>query len=166
MQTKINSVLQAIRHASKITSEQVLMWAELEEVQRTHRVKRNQPEKQICQTSPCRYCRSSHPCQRCPAYGKRCGECAKMNHISAVYRSSRQIVHKVEEFGDSQIDMVNTDIIHSNAKSSGIIVKLKTSIFHNSINISYKIDTGSNSNMLPFCIFKILFPKSANKLFS
>ena len=89
-----------------------------------------------------------------------------MNHISAVCRNSRQAVHKLEEFGDNQINMVNTDIIHSNAKCSGTIAKLKTSSFHNSINVSYKIDTGNNSNMLPFHIFEILFPKSANKLLS
>ena len=55
------------------------MWAKLEEAWRTHTVERNQPEKQICQTSPCKYCGSSHPPQRCPAYGKRCGEFANMN---------------------------------------------------------------------------------------
>ena len=126
------------------------MWAKLEEVWRTHAVGRNQPQKQICQTNPYRYCGSSHPPQRCPAYGKRCGECAKMNHISAFCRSTRQAVHKLEEFGNNQINIVNTE----------------TSSFHNSINVLYKIDTDSNSNMLPFHIFKILFPKSANKLLS
>ena len=89
-----------------------------------------------------------------------------MYNISAVCINSRQSVDKVEELGDSQIDMVNTDIIHSNAKSSGIIAKLKTSNIHNGINVLYKIDKGSNSNLLPFCIFKIVFPKSANKLLS
>ena len=57
--------------------------------------------------------------------------------------------------------MVNTDHIICNVKS--IETKLKTSSFHSSIHISYKLDTGSNSNRLPFCIFQILFPKSVNK---
>ena len=48
-----------------------------------------------------------------------------MNHISAICRSSRQAVHRVEELGDSQLDMVNTDIMYSNSKSSGIIAKNK-----------------------------------------
>ena len=59
MQIKINSELTAIRNA-KITSKQVLMWAKLEEVQRTHAVERNQPEKEIFQTSPYKYHRSTH----------------------------------------------------------------------------------------------------------
>ena len=160
MQTKINIELTAITNARKITSKQVLMWARLEEAQRTYTVERNEPEKQICQTSPCRYCKSSQPPQRCPPYGRRCVECAKMNHISAVCRSSRQAVHKFEEFEDGQINTVNTDIIHYNAKSSGTVAKLKASSFHNSIIFSYKIDPGSNRNMLPFTIFEILFLKS------
>ena len=84
-----------------------------------------------------------------------------MNYMSVVCSSSRQVVHKLEEFEDSLIDTVINDLIHSNAKSSGIRAKLKTSSFHKVIKISYKIDTGSNSSMLPFHIFKILFPKSA-----
>ena len=89
-----------------------------------------------------------------------------MNCISAVFRRSRQAVHKLEVFVDIQINMVNTDVVHSNAKSSGIITKLKTISFHNSLNILYKTDTDSNSSVLPFHIFKLLFPKSANKLLS
>ena len=55
MQIKINSELTAIRKASKITSKQVLKWAKLEEAWMIHTVERNQPEKQISQTSQCRY---------------------------------------------------------------------------------------------------------------
>ena len=153
MHIKINGEFTAIWNASKIISKQVLMWAKQEEVQRAHTIETNEPEKQLSQTSPCRYCGPSHPPQRCPAYGNRCSECAKMNYISAVCRCSRQAVHKLEEFKDSQIDTVNTDLIHSNAKGLGIITIFKTSSFLNSINISNKIDTGSNSNMLPFHIY-------------
>ena len=42
-----------------------------------------------------------------------------------VCRTSRQAVHKLEEFVDSQIDTMDTDIIHSNAESSGIMAELK-----------------------------------------
>ena len=64
-----------------------------------------------------------------------------------------------------QIDIVNIDFINSNAKSLGIIAKLKDS-YQNSTNISYKIDMGSNSNILPFHIYKIIFPRSTKKLLS
>ena len=47
----------------------------------------------------------------------RCGEFAKMSHLSVVCRSSKQAVHKLETFEDIQIDIVNTDLIHSKAKA-------------------------------------------------
>ena len=61
IQVKINSELTGINNVSNITSKQVFMWAKLEGAWRTHTVEGNQLDKQICQTSPCRYCGSSHP---------------------------------------------------------------------------------------------------------
>ena len=59
--------------------------------------------------------------------------------------------------------MVNIDNFIFNVKRSCIAAKLKTSSFYSGINILYKLDIGSNSNRLPFYIFKILFPNLANK---
>ena len=115
------------------------------------------------QVSPCRYCGSIHPPQRCPAYAKKHFECGRLNHISAVCRGPRQAGHKLEEHEDGQSNTVNTDHIILNGKGSNIETKLKSSSFNCSINVSYELDTGSNSNRLPFYEFKILFPKSANK---
>ena len=56
--------------------------------------------------------------------------------------------------------MVNTDFLNSNVKSPCTIAKLETSSYQNSANISYKIYMGSNNNILPFCKYKILFPRS------
>ena len=67
---------------------------------------------------------------------------------------------------DRKIDTVNIDFINSNAKSPGIIAKLNTSSSQKPANISYKMDTGSNSHILPFYTYKILFPRSTKKLFS
>ena len=61
---------------------------------------------------------------------------------------------------DGQIDMVGIDFINSNAKSQGIKAKLKPSSYKISVNISCKIDTGSNSKILQFHIYKCLFPRS------
>ena len=83
----------------------------------------------------------------------------EMNHINAVCRGPQQAVHKLEEHEDGQIDTVNTSYIICNAKRSSIGTKVKTSNFYSCINVSYKLVTGSNSNRLPFHIFKILFPK-------
>ena len=95
-----------------------------------------------------------------------------MNHYRAVCRSARnKTVHgkeqEMDEYteGDSQIDMVNIDFINSNVQSLGITAKLKTSSYQNSVNISYKTDTGRNSNILPFYIYKILSSKSTKSYY-
>ena len=61
------------------------------------------------------------------------------------HRVEQEIDQYTEE--DRQIDMVNIDCINCNAKSQGIIEKLRTSSYQNSVNISYKMDTVSNSNI-------------------
>ena len=64
-----------------------------------------------------------------------------------------------------QTNRVNTDHFFCNliGKRSSIETKLNTNSFYNSINISYKLDTGRNNNSIKFHIFKILFSKVANK---
>ena len=110
-------------------SDQILMWAKQEEALRTQTLEAEKTESQMRQVSPCKYCRSIHPPQRCQAYGKKCSECVRMNYISAVSRDPRQAVHKVEEHEDGQINMANTDHIIFNVKRSSIASKLKTSSF-------------------------------------
>ena len=61
---------------------------------------------------------------------------------------------------DGNIHTVNINFINSIAKSQGIISKLKTSSYQNSAKISYKVDTDSNSNILPFHLYKSHFPRS------
>ena len=84
-----------------------------------------------------------------------------MKHMSALCRSVRHKAVKLDKYTeeDGQINMVNIDVINSNAKSPGIIAKLKTSSYQNGVNILYKIDMSSNSNILPFCIYRVLFPR-------
>ena len=59
------------------------MWAKQEEDLRMEELEAEQTENKMRQASPCRYCRSIHPLRRSPVYGKKCGECGRMNHTSA-----------------------------------------------------------------------------------
>ena len=70
--------------------------------------------------------------------GRHVGNVAKMNPFRAVSRGARhKEVHEEEQElekyteEDRQIDMMNIDVINSNAKSPGIIIKLRTSSYHN-----------------------------------
>ena len=63
---------------------------------------------------------------------------------------------------DRETDTVNIKFFNSYSKRPGIIAKLKTSSYQHSA----KIDTGTITNILSFCVYKILSPRSANKLLS
>ena len=68
----------------------------------------------------------------------------------------RGTVHDIEQeaTSDNQIDMVNINYIGFNSKQSVIVAKLKISSNQISIIIPYKINTGSDGNIMPICIFK------------
>ena len=86
-----------------------------------------------------------------------------MNHYQTVCRSVGDITvygveQEIDEYTeDSQINTVNIDYINSNSKSPGIIAKLKDQLPKQCKHLVKKIDMGSNSNILPFHIYKFLF---------
>ena len=59
--------------------------------------------------------------------------------------------------------MVSINSVQFNKICSVLTAKLKTSMGQNSIVVLYKIDTGSDGNIMPGCIFKKLFPEVTNK---
>ena len=65
------------------------MWTKQEQALRTQALEAEQTDSKIRQASPCRYCTFIHPPRRCPAYGKKCGKCGRVNHVSAVCRHPR-----------------------------------------------------------------------------
>ena len=64
---------------------------------------------------PCQYCGTSHRPRQCPAYGKKCKNCAGMNHFARVCKRSRgsqASVNKVEdkpEEGEEEAWMVQVE---------------------------------------------------------
>ena len=68
-------------------------------------------------------------------------------------------VHDTEQEATNcnQIDMVNINSISFNSKQLVMVVNLKTSSNQNSTVIPYKIDTGSDGNIMPFHITKLYF---------
>ena len=51
--------------------------------------KAEQTDAEMIRAGTCKYCGSSNPPRRCPAYGVMCGECSHMNHFSTVCRAPR-----------------------------------------------------------------------------
>ena len=60
----------------------------------------------------CSYCGKQHRKGDCPAYGKQCTKCQKMNHFSTVYRSVHkklQAVDKMEQDTVMEVEQVNME---------------------------------------------------------
>ena len=83
------SEIKAKKKTDNVTSKQVPMLAEQEEGSMIQLRGAGQTDAEMRRTGTCRYCGSSHPPRRCPAYGMMCGECSQVNHFSAVCRAPR-----------------------------------------------------------------------------
>ena len=113
----------------------------------------------------CKYCGQPHKLRWCQAYGKRCDKCDKLNHFKDVSRSARSsAVNTIEKEAVNEkepgIKMVNINSVNFNSNHSAIIANLKTSSNKVTLMMPYKVDVGSDGNLIPFIIFTKLFPST------
>ena len=117
----------------------------------------------------CRYWGSTHSPRQYPAYGKMCTECSKSGHFCRVCRSKK--TRAVNELGQEimhentreDFKTVSINSIFFNKNQSILTANLKTLVGKKSISVPYKIDVGSNSNIMPLPIFKKLFPGAVGR---
>ena len=83
MQTKIMNEIKDKSKTDNVTSKQVLMLAKQEEIHMIQlrgagqtNAEAGQTNAEMIRAGTCKYCGSSHPPRRCPAYGMICGECS------------------------------------------------------------------------------------------
>ena len=95
--------------------------------------------------------------ETCKAKGKQCNFCKKWNHFQSVCRSKKSLksVHEVSE-GLSELQVQNSycdsddffvDSVECNNKMDQAFVEIK--VGQNSVPINFKVDTGSQVNILP-----------------
>ena len=166
----------------QMTSEDVLAWAKRVEAQRVQasvlnditetrafdKVKKGTEPKHtwgrevqvaIHQRWPCRYCGGSHTPRQCPAYGKMCAACSKIRNFRKVCRSKRNhVVHEVEidmepESQGEDTEIVSINSLYVNQKWSRIMAKLEMQAGKTVLEIPYKIDNGSEGNIMLLYIF-------------
>ena len=123
---------------------------------------------QTCAKTPakkrCSYCSSSHtPCQYL-IYEKKCADCGKINHFRKVCSSKRTTtVHNIEQEPDhcniekDYINMVNINLIIFNSELLAITANLKTPLSQVSIIIPYRVETGSDGNIMSLHLYKRCF---------
>ena len=115
-------------------------------------------------TKKCSYCSLNHPLGQCPVCGKKCMDCGKINHFREVCRSRRKTaVYNIEQVTDQcdieedHIDMAKINSIIFISKCCAIAGNLKMLLNQVGVVISYKVDTGSNGNIMPLYLYKNYF---------
>ena len=104
--------------------------------------------------------------QDCPAFGKICNYCQKKNHFASVCREAQQQQHqktarrKVRDIGKEQSDNEEDGFfigsITSNELKVGSLQKSSwtESLHVQGIPIKFKLDTGSEADIIPKCDFE------------
>lgn len=104
----------------------------------------------------CKYCAGKHVKGKCPAYGKECSKCHKLNHFSRACLSkpsktstTTKTADEVVEETKPECDMTFT-VSSDNRKEWCITVGCKNK------PLKLKVDTGASCNVMPKCVFDSL----------
>ena len=65
--------------------------------------------------------------------------------------------------GENSINLVSINSIQFNKNCSVITTNLKTKAGQNNIIVPYKVDEGSDGNIMPLQVYKKLFPEVINE---
>lgn len=101
----------------------------------------------------CSKCSTKHAFRNCPAYGKECHNCKRKNHFSKCCFMPKKIYTVEEGNADEGPLDINCIKIMGNGKcgqKSGWYSVVEVE----SRNVSFKLDTGADVNVLPRSIFK------------
>ena len=104
----------------------------------------------------CWNCGQRHDIQKrelCPAYGKRCSKCRKLNHFAAKCRSggspSVRPVMSTEDQGESE------EIFHTRAFTASLDdSQMVTLRLDSGSHIQFQVDTGAQCNVVPLGVYK------------
>ncbi|XP_067939984.1 uncharacterized protein [Watersipora subatra] len=103
----------------------------------------------------CKYCKSSHPKGACPAYGKECRNCHKMNHLSIACmapqrKSAAKAAYELVETSGEQNDITFTVNNNKSGREWCITARCNEKPLH------LKVDTRASCNVMPKGIFDSL----------
>ena len=139
--------------------------------------RRNQKQK----NDTCGNCGTVHAKNKCPAYGKICHACGKKNHYIKMCRSSKTVheIHEPYELYNRNLSGLNRDssdkdyfidtvdtVSASLVSSSPDRAFATLQIGPGRKSLSFKIDTGSAANILPYSHFsqlKVKHPLEASE---
>ena len=97
-------------------------------------------------TQICGKCGYKHEPCNCPAFGKVCKNCNKRNHFAEKCKSK-----KIHEVYDNDSD---SDIFLNSVETKDQLNDWKVNVKIQTKNISVKLDTGAQCNVLPLHVYK------------
>lgn len=105
----------------------------------------------------CTRCGITHKLRECPAYGKQCHSCNKLNHYSKMCK--RRNIDTIDTQNDSSTSSeYYIGTINSNETSDSITFPWIEQIKMNDKNVASKVDTGAETDVLPLNVLKKLGP--------
>ena len=114
----------------------------------------------------CKSCNFVHKFKNCPAYGKKCNNCKQLNHFAICCFSNKNknvsniSMQKKEEI--YYINSVSENISNNNNQNSNFRNKSWVDFIEvNDKLIEFKLDSGSEVNIIPYSIFKKVNKDSA-----
>ena len=111
--------------------------------------------------STCKNCGFQHPKKQCPAFGKQCRNCNKLNHFAKCCRSAKRKVDAVEQSqSNPKSDLMFVGAIEHNTKTELGTDEYYTTLDIEGHSVKFKVDTGSQVNILPSSVYKQLKVRS------
>lgn len=104
----------------------------------------------------CKKCGYSHRRVKCPAFGKTCNKCGKLNHFAIDYQVKKNI-RNVNELQCSEVDEFYVDAIQDQSRSECWMESLKIG----EMEVKCKLDSEADCNVMPVKVFNEL--KMINK---
>ena len=99
----------------------------------------------------CKYCGNAHQKGRSPAYGKMCNKCRKWNHFASVCQSKS--VSNIEQEQYSSDGRTEFFVGMVDGDESDVNMPWTMPILTSGTSVSYKLDTGSQVNIIPQKIY-------------
>ena len=121
----------------------------------------------------CNNCGTYHSKDACPAKGSKCLQCGKFNHWKRVCRSvvsqKTKGLHHVQVECRDDVDDPDTDSalyfdtieVHTmehDKRDTQALVNLTVASNHKALNLTCKLDTGAERNIISLATYKLLAP--------
>jgi hypothetical protein len=111
----------------------------------------------------CKKCNNEHGPRSCPAFGKKCSQCSKMNHFAVGCKNKKvrtvDYVERSDTSSNEECFTVNSIAKDHNEENNLAKVKWTQLIQINNLVVEIKLDTGAEVSIIPYSIYNRLIPK-------